>query len=251
MKYIIFDLDDTLLNKDHKISKKTYATLKRLQAEGHLLVINTARNYLTSKSIFDEVDADYGIFNGGSLVYNKMRECIFEDSLLMPASASLVEKLNKVCYSISVDSNHFYCSDKDYAKKMENVGGVYFDFTQPFTNKVNKIVVASKNVDEIVAIANMYQMGVTTYNASEWHRIHKLGVSKWSGVLELLALTNGKIEDTITFGDDVGDLEMLEGAGIGVAMANSQPMVLDRIKHVTLSNNEDGVAYYLEQVLQL
>ena len=51
------------------------------------------------------------------------------------------------------------------------------------------------------------------------------------------------------FGDDFGDQEMIEKAKIGVAMKNSQPVVLEHAKYVTLSNEEDGVAHFIEDNL--
>jgi hydroxymethylpyrimidine pyrophosphatase-like HAD family hydrolase len=58
---------------------------------------------------------------------------------------------------------------------------------------------------------------------------------------------NNKVENTISFGDDLGDLEMIQKAGVGVAMANSVPAVLEKVNNVTLSVLEDGVAVYLEK----
>ena len=44
MAYIIFDMDDTLLNDRRSITPYTQQVLKKLQAMGHKLVINTARS---------------------------------------------------------------------------------------------------------------------------------------------------------------------------------------------------------------
>ena len=62
-----------------------------------------------------------------------------------------------------------------------------------------------------------------------------------------IKLLNLDIKDTICFGDDLGDLEMIQKAGVGVAMANSVPAVLEKVNNVTLSVLEDGVAVYLEK----
>lgn len=50
----------------------------------------------------------------------------------------------------------------------------------------------------------------------------------------------------IAFGDGYNDLSMLRLAGIGVAMANAAPEVRAEADFVTLSNDEDGIAHYLE-----
>jgi len=53
----------------------------------------------------------------------------------------------------------------------------------------------------------------------------------------------------IAFGDDVNDVRMLKEAGLGVAVANAAPEVLAAADRVTASNDEDGVALVLEELL--
>ena len=57
------------------------------------------------------------------------------------------------------------------------------------------------------------------------------------------------LANTIAFGDEDNDIEMLQIAGIGVAMANANKSILDVAQYKTLSNDEDGVADFLEKYL--
>ena len=54
---------------------------------------------------------------------------------------------------------------------------------------------------------------------------------------------------TIAFGDGGNDVNMLETAGIGVAMGNASEAVKAFAGRVTLSNEEDGVADFLEKYI--
>ena len=54
----------------------------------------------------------------------------------------------------------------------------------------------------------------------------------------------------MAFGDDFNDLGMLATAGWGVAMGNAIPEIKAAANDVTATNNEDGVARYLEKLLQ-
>ena len=54
-------------------------------------------------------------------------------------------------------------------------------------------------------------------------------------------------EDTVTFGDDQNDIEMLKLCGKGIAVANAVPEALEAADEVTLSNDEDGVARWLTE----
>ena len=55
----------------------------------------------------------------------------------------------------------------------------------------------------------------------------------------------------MAFGDGKNDVKMLETVGIGVAMANSVPEVLEVADMVTSSNDEDGVAQMIEKIVLL
>lgn len=74
-------------------------------------------------------------------------------------------------------------------------------------------------------------------------------VSKWTAVYRL-ALEQGIPRERIAaIGDEVNDMAMIEGAGLGIAMANAVPEILAAAKIVTRSNREDGVAYAIERIL--
>lgn len=58
-----------------------------------------------------------------------------------------------------------------------------------------------------------------------------------------------KREDIITIGDNFNDIDMLEFAGIVVAMGNAPDEIKRRADFCSTSNNDNGVAYTLEKLL--
>lgn len=58
-------------------------------------------------------------------------------------------------------------------------------------------------------------------------------------------------KDIIAFGDETNDLQMLDYAGVGVAMGNAAESVKNVANVVTASNQDDGIAVYLEENLNL
>jgi hypothetical protein len=78
--------------------------------------------------------------------------------------------------------------------------------------------------------------------------IGALGVNKASTLDGLLAARGLGPADAVAFGDMPNDLEMLEWAGRGIAMANAHPDVLAVVHEVTASNDDDGVAVVLERL---
>lgn len=55
-------------------------------------------------------------------------------------------------------------------------------------------------------------------------------------------------EDVITFGDANNDIEMLETAGVGVAMGNANPEIKEIADVVTATNNQDGIWQALREL---
>lgn len=74
------------------------------------------------------------------------------------------------------------------------------------------------------------------------------GVDKGSALVWLCEHAGYDVEHAVAFGDEANDAAMIQAAGDGVAMANATPEVLRVADHVTLSNDEAGVAHYLLDV---
>ena len=76
-------------------------------------------------------------------------------------------------------------------------------------------------------------------------------VSKWQALERLMAAEGWTADDVMAIGDDYNDLEMIRGAGLGIAMGNAVDAVREAARHVTGSNDDDGVAQAIERfVLQ-
>ena len=61
-----------------------------------------------------------------------------------------------------------------------------------------------------------------------------------------MELINGNINDVICFGDDIGDLNMILEAGVGVLLSNAKEDLKERVKYITkYDNDHDGVARFL------
>ncbi len=57
------------------------------------------------------------------------------------------------------------------------------------------------------------------------------------------------IEETVCIGDNWNDIEMLAGAGCGIAVANAEPGASPFARRVTVSNDQDAVAVVIRQIL--
>ena len=76
--------------------------------------------------------------------------------------------------------------------------------------------------------------------------INAPGVNKGAGLLALADRLGLPAASLMAFGDGGNDTAMVAAAGLGVAMANAFPEVKAAARHITASNNEDGVALAVE-----
>ena len=67
-------------------------------------------------------------------------------------------------------------------------------------------------------------------------------VDKWTALEELMKLKNIKKEEVMAIGDNINDKTMIENAGLGIAMGQSTPKLIELAKNVTSDNNSNGVA---------
>ncbi len=108
--------------------------------------------------------------------------------------------------------------------------------------------------DDLLALALPALDGlvsVTHSNSKGLVEAAALGVSKATVVAELAAAHGIGHEAVIAFGDMPNDLPLLAWAGTSCAVANAHPEVLAAASHVIGSNDEDGVAEYLETLYPL
>ena len=240
--YLIFDLDDTLLTSDSKITKYTKNVISRLKQKGHIIVINSARSFEYLEEYIYQIKPNYCICDGGTEIFDH-NKLVFKNHIKneIVNEAICLFKENNID-TFSVFNKKLYTQNIDYVSK--NAIAKYYDFTKPFYTSASKITF--KTSDDAIAklIAKKLNLKLIKYLNGNWYRLSTS--SKELGNIELFHLLKDNNPKDICFGDDVGDLEMLKSAYIGVAMKNSVPEVLEIIKESTeYDNNSDGVARYL------
>ena len=87
------------------------------------------------------------------------------------------------------------------------------------------------------------------FSGGNWYKFTKAGISKAKAIEEIAKKLGISVKDMVSFGDDVTDAEMLNLCGTGVAGANAVPKALEAADEVCESNDEDGVARWLERNL--
>lgn len=266
-KLIAIDLDGTTLNQDSMITSKTKETLKKAINAGHHVSIATGRPFRMSHQFYQQLELTTPMVNfNGALVHipNQHwdgeretlinREIAFEIlSQKKQLNLDFIAAENRDTFFI--DSFDFF-DEKIFASSRPGEKNLLSPKNLT-TNPTSLLVRTDKRFAEAVSAELTRQFG-SYVDIRTWGgptailEIVSKGIQKAKGVQEIANYLSIDQQDVIAFGDEHNDLELLDYAGWGVAMANGTDQLKGIANDVTpLSNQEDGLAVYLEKLLKL
>jgi hydroxymethylpyrimidine pyrophosphatase-like HAD family hydrolase len=253
------DLDGTIVRSDGTISERTVAAFARVEAAGARFVLVTGR----PPRVMGPIARAFGhrgtaICANGALAYDMRTETTEPLHLIPPpelAAAAAALRAAVPGIGIAVEYPDGQAADLVYQ-------ALSWDLNQSITRVTDDVLLArpaSKllgrhfgySCDDLLALALPALDGlvsVTHSNSKGLIEAGARGVSKASAVAELAAAHGIGRESVIAFGDMPNDLPLLAWAGTSCAVANAHPAVLAAVGHVIGSNDEDGVAAYLEKL---
>ncbi len=247
IRMILTDLDHTLLKQDGSVSDRTLSVLAECRAGGVLFAIATARYWIGAERYIDLLQPDYEITTDGTLVHSHGR-CLYSCEFSVQDTNRIVQSIAQavpgaeitVARGKTVYWNSLHISESEKLHK-----AVYCDYSSPLDVRANKIV--AELPDERIAgrIADQVNCKLQGYRGERWYAFLPAGSGKTEAIKALSEASGVSLADTVAFGDDRNDMDMLKLCGKGVAVANAIPEVLEAADEITLSNEEDGVAAWL------
>lgn len=269
IKLIGFDLDGTLLTSDKKISERTRKALEKAVAQGVVLVPSTGRPLSgVPKELLEFPGIRYVVTANGARILDIVEKKTITEVLLPKEKCgqilAIFEKYDTF-REIYYDGTGYVDREKlEYVEKYQKDPAMqkYFRETRkPIESTREQFEAEDGGMDKIQAlfyrmedkdaacreilekVSDIEVTGALDNNIE----VNAKGIHKGNALLKLGELLHIKIEEIMAFGDGKNDIKMLETVGVGVAMANSVPEVLEVADMVTVSNNEDGVAQTIER----
>lgn len=263
---IALDLDGTLLKDDKTISNRAKQTLQKAREKGHHVVISTGRPYRSSHMYYKELGLNSPIVNfNGSYVHHpldsnfEIHHSVLDLSIAKEIVHSCKEIGMKNMFAEGID--HVYAHQTDNLfNEVFNVEAAHFfegDLLETLQEDPTCLLIDSTE-DKVEAIRNhLTNIHADVIEHRRWGvpwnliEIIKSGTSKATGLQKIASYYGIPKERIIAFGDEDNDFEMIEYAGHGIAMGNAIPQLKALANDITLTNEEDGVADYLEKLLKL
>lgn len=247
-RMIITDLDKTLLRSDNYISDYTISILKKCRAKGIKIAYATARSTKSASKFLNQFKPDIFIGYGGALVCVG-DEVIYRSDIPANVSAKLINEClqEPEIISILAINESAALTNRKEVLNSESMHYKYTDFSSNYSQSYLKISLVSANPNVVNRIASNYPMcNLLRYTGENIYRFANLKALKWNAVIAVAEYFNADTDMFTAFGDDVNDLEMIKNCGTGVAVENAINDVKAVAKHICGTNDNDGVAKWIE-----
>lgn len=279
IKLVMSDIDGTLINSDHNVSERTKEVVTKLINSGIEFGIATGRDYGGALKIIKQLELDPNTIpivslnglqvNHADLDYHIKDKTIdyenckrlseigeqyfmgvlyfFEDKVY-----SHMDDLSLKDYEHSngTDHMHFF-KDGHKMERIESIDDISHLFT-PDHEVLKMVFIQDEDYTELIkerissSFPEEYDLLMV---ARGWAEIMPKSVNKGNAILEYAKFRGLDSSEILAFGDSDNDLTMINSVGKGIAMKNARNSLKVLADDITETNDNDGVALYLEKHL--
>lgn len=265
-KLIALDLDGTLKNSENKITPKTKEALIKAQQQGVKVVLASGRptpglRHEAKELELDKYEGYLLSFNGAHVSDYKTKETIYEQTLTIEEAKKAYDRAKEYHLACMTYENDVVVTEDEsdeYVIVEGNINDISVKKIESFKDNlkdpIHKVLLTGKP-DFVASIVEEFKEpfgdSLSIYRSAPFFiEVMAQGIDKAASLDRLAKSLGIKQEEVMAFGDGYNDLSMIEYAGMGISMANGVEGVKERANYITLSNDEDGIAYALEKFLK-
>ncbi|WP_159887666.1 Cof-type HAD-IIB family hydrolase [Paenibacillus puerhi] len=254
---LVTDMDGTLLDKDKEISRENREAIERFVRLGGRFTIATGRIVEPAGYYARQLPVNApAILYNGAMIYDYGNERPVHQTTLPQAGAaalqSVLDAFPEIGAEIYVQGEPYPYTIRDNAmtarhRSIERFPLQAVQEVSDIPSDWLKILFAWE--PEQLDLASESMVRLTSGKGIEWVRsddryfeMLPLGATKGDALEHLLALTGLEQRKCVAMGDHLNDLEMIRRAGVGVAVGNAHPLLLEAADHVCKHHTEHAVA---------
>lgn len=260
IKLIATDLDGTLLNDKKEIGSYTIEILNKLMNDYKIeLVLSSGRPYEGVKNYNKLLkNNNYSIIFNGACIADREGKIMYRKTIEENISESIIKLSEKYDVCIHIYDNGKYIVSKEdfpiksYVQKEQSLPAVY-GLNNIKTYIIDKMLILGQRdiLNKLQAEIDSQFNVHSCFSGPLSLEITANGANKGNALKWICNNKGGDIKDVIAFGDNFNDIEMIEYAGIGVAMANAEEELKQKADYTALSNEEDGVGKFLSNIFSI
>lgn len=271
IKLVAIDIDGTLLDSNKELPEENRRTIEAYAKKGIIFAFCTGRVMNEIELISDKLPSvKYAITCNGSLVYDisdrKCHKLIHGDTLSMEEVRSIYEFADTQGFEMmfELQADGVVYSDKKCIETPENYGVGYIkelirqtrvpvedikEYIYERTKDVGKLNIffpdtetRNKALDSLKSLDYDF-----AYSEPTNVDINKKGANKGRGLEMLMKHLGLAKEEVMAIGDNYNDLELLQATPHAVVMDNAPEEIKNYASYITMSNDENGVAYAIKK----
>lgn len=257
------DLDGTLFDDDKRVSQKNISAIKEFTAKGGLFGISTGRSAVNVRNMLPDVPINgWSVLFNGAAAYHLARGEFgptrsLDKAAMLPLLRWALEKLPQINIQIATPDRLLFASSPDLADDhffRTHQPADFVDLDTAAKEPWLKAVLCSYDG----SLEQLRRQAISTgvcdrvdcvYSWDYYLEFLPKGASKGACLQMLRSLEGMEGRTVVAIGDYTNDLELLKEADIAVAVGNALPEVKAAADHVICSNNEDALAFLIQQLL--
>lgn len=262
IRLIALDLDGTLLSSDQQITPRTADAITKALEQGVKVLLATGKTRYSAEGIIRRFNLDTpGVYVQGLAIHypdGRVRHLATLDAALLRNVITFAEDRGFDVAAYSGERILTRAESREANELATTYGDVMPEAVGPLQNildstPINKLIIIKRHQPRKIA-AIRWQLGMQLNGKAhmvqaldDMLEILPLGTSKGKAVKMVVKELGIAPEHVLAIGDGENDIEMLQMAGIGVAMGNANPKLKAIADYTVASNDADGVAEAIER----
>ncbi|MGN7310975.1 HAD family hydrolase [Alkalicoccobacillus gibsonii] len=254
-RFLISDLDGTLLNEQHQVSSVNKKAIQQFVSEGNVFTIATGRMLQATLPFINELSIKAPVILGnGTQIYCPKEQKLVWSMYLKEHQNELITlwtTISEHAVVIAYDEHTIYTPRshsliQDYEAK-ERVTCLFRDV---LPQKINKVLIIGRELEDAVRFAGRLNE-VCIQSDLSYLEILPAGASKGQALHELLNQMDVEVDQVIAVGDQMNDYSLLEAADYGYAVENAHSHLKGIATHQTIHHTKDAVASIIFETTSL
>lgn len=250
-KLIAIDLDGTLLNEKKEITAKNKQSIRKCVDNGIKVVLSSGRavENITNYIDYLEIKDGYGSAYHGSTIFKAGTNEIVKETFLNSDVAKRIisELINYENIGIIIFTKNCACSFNinkyvDTYNTKKNIEIKLIKSIDEINSDISKILIKAKRetlIDLREKFRHYKDESKIIFSELSLLEFMSLETNKGYSLEQIAKYYNIDLKETIAIGDNYNDMEMIEKAGLGVAVNNAVDDLKNIADYVTINSNED------------